>query len=162
MPGIKKLEIKAGLIVCKPANEVFEAIADPSKMSRYFISESTGRMEAGKTLTWKFPEMDMEFPVRIIATRKDEYISYNWDDMDGTETAVEIFLKPAGAGKTFVTVTEKSRENNEAGIQWLRQNTEGWANFLACLKAYLEYGINLRKEAFDISQLPITENQPPS
>jgi dihydrofolate reductase len=23
-------------------------------------------------------------------------------------------------------------------------NTEGWANFLACLKAYLEYGINLR------------------
>lgn len=28
-------------------------------------------------------------------------------------------------------------------------NTEGWANFLACLKAYLEYGINLRKGAFD-------------
>ena len=29
------------------------------------------------------------------------------------------------------------------------ENTEGWANFLACLKAYLEYGINLRKGAFD-------------
>lgn len=28
-------------------------------------------------------------------------------------------------------------------------NTDGWANFLACLKAYLEYGINLRKGAFD-------------
>jgi len=28
-------------------------------------------------------------------------------------------------------------------------NTGGWANFLACLKAYLEYGINLRKDSFD-------------
>lgn len=27
--------------------------------------------------------------------------------------------------------------------------SKGWANFLACLKAYLEYGINLRKGAFD-------------
>lgn len=28
-------------------------------------------------------------------------------------------------------------------------NTEGWANFLACMKAYLEYDIQLRKGAFD-------------
>jgi hypothetical protein len=48
-----------------------------------------------------------------------------------------------------VTVTEKSMENNEAGIKWLAENSGGWANFLACMKAYLEYGINLRKGAFD-------------
>jgi hypothetical protein len=46
-------------------------------------------------------------------------------------------------------VTEKSRDKDEAGLKWLMQNTEGWANFLACLKAWLEYGINLRKGAFD-------------
>ena len=50
---------------------------------------------------------------------------------------------------TVLTITEKSREPDEAGIKWLKSNTEGWANFLACLKAYLEYGINLRKGAFD-------------
>jgi hypothetical protein len=50
---------------------------------------------------------------------------------------------------TLVSITEKSRENDEAGIKWLIGNTEGWANFLACLKAWLEYGINLRKGAFD-------------
>jgi len=48
-----------------------------------------------------------------------------------------------------VTVSEKGRENDEPGIYWLKGNTEGWANFLACLKAYLEYGINLRQGAFD-------------
>jgi hypothetical protein len=52
-------------------------------------------------------------------------------------------------GSTVVTITEKSRNNDEAGIKWLTGNTAGWANFLACLKAFLEYGINLRKGAFD-------------
>jgi hypothetical protein len=48
-----------------------------------------------------------------------------------------------------VRITEKSRPCDEAGLKWLQGNTAGWANFLACLKAYLEYGINLRKGAFD-------------
>jgi hypothetical protein len=59
--------------------------------------------------------------------------------------------------EAFVTVREKSRDNDEAGIKWLKGNTAGWANFLACLKAYLEYGINLRKGAIDVSQLPKKE-----
>jgi hypothetical protein len=55
---------------------------------------------------------------------------------------------------TIVEVTEKSMKNDEAGIKWLKQNTEGWANFLSCLKAWLEYGINLRKGAFDFMKTP--------
>jgi uncharacterized protein YndB with AHSA1/START domain len=69
--------------------------------------------------------------------------------MDGIDLLAEIFLTPRAGDTTLVTVTEKSRNNDEAGIKWLMGNTEGWANFLACLKAYLEYGINLRKGAFD-------------
>lgn len=142
------LEVKATLQILKPVNEVFEAIVDPGKMSEYFISKSTGRMEEGKKLMWRFPEFDMEFPVRIDKIKKDKYISYHWDS-DGFELLVEIVLTPRGTHSTVVTITEKSRNNDEAGIKWLRGNTEGWANFLACLKAYLEYGINLRKGAFD-------------
>lgn len=58
-------------------------------------------------------------------------------------------LTPIDSTSTLVTITEKSMEKNEAGIKWLKGNTEGWANFLACLKAYSEYGINLRKGGFD-------------
>jgi len=58
-------------------------------------------------------------------------------------------LTPKANSSTLVTVTEKSRDNDEAGLKWLVGNTEGWANFLACLKAWLEYAINLRKGAFD-------------
>jgi uncharacterized protein YndB with AHSA1/START domain len=145
---VQSLEIKTAIQVLKPVNEVFEAIVDPIKMSNYFISKSSGRMETGKQIMWQFPEFDMEFPIRIGKVIKDVYISYYWD-VDGTELLVEMTLSPRGKGSTLVTITEKGRNNDEAGLKWLKGNTEGWANFLACLKAYLEYGINLRKGAFD-------------
>jgi len=39
------LEIKTTLQIAKPCPEVFEAIVNPEKMSNYFISKSSGRME---------------------------------------------------------------------------------------------------------------------
>ena len=141
------LEIKAGIQIQKPVNEVFEAIVNPEQMSNYFISQSSGRMEEGKTITWRFPEIDMDVPVRIGKVIQDEYVSYHWDNAD-SEMLVEITLTPKGKD-TVVIVTEKSAPNNEAGINWLKGNTEGWANFLACLKAWLEHGIRLREGAFD-------------
>ena len=155
MQSTQSLEIKAGLQVLKPINEVFEAIVDPGKMKNYFISKSSGYMKEGETLTWKFPEMDMEFPVKVGKIEKDSYISYYWNDFaDHKETFVEIKLTETEKGVTFIQITEKSRPNDEAGIGWLKRNTEGWANFLACLKAWMEYGIHLRKGAFNLSQLP--------
>jgi len=142
------LEVKAAIQIIKPANEVFEAIVDPEKMSNYFISHGSGRMENGKEITWKFPEFEQVAPIRVDKIEMDKYISFYWEN-DGVDLFVEMNLTPAGNSSTIVNISEKSRKNDEAGIKWLQGNTEGWANFLACLKAYLEYGINLRKGAFD-------------
>jgi uncharacterized protein YndB with AHSA1/START domain len=146
--GNENLEIKTAIQIIKPVHEVFEAIVDPDKMSNYFISNGSGRMEEGKEITWQFPEFDTKSPIRVGTIEKDKYISFYWV-MDGVELFVEITLSHIEDDATLVKVTEKSMPNNEAGIKWLMGNTEGWANFLACLKAYLEYGINLRKGAFD-------------
>ena len=146
--NITTLEIKTAIQIQKPAHDVFEAIVDPEIMCNYFISHSTGRMEAGKEILWKFPEFDEQFPVRVDKIEKNKYVSYYWDT-DGKELLVEMQLTNISDNSTLVTITEKSMPNDEAGIKWLKGNTEGWANFLACLKAYLEYGINLRQGAFD-------------
>ena len=45
----KALQVITQLPMAKPAREVFEAIVDPEKMSHYFISSGSGRMESGKT-----------------------------------------------------------------------------------------------------------------
>lgn len=144
----EQLEVKAALQIQKSATEVFQAIVDPEKMKNYFISESTGPMEEGKLLVWKFPEFEEEAPVRVGNMEQDKYISFYWD-IDEEELLTEIELRPAGNNSTVVHISEKSRPNDEKGITWLQRNTEGWANFLACLKAYLEYGINLREGSFD-------------
>ena len=148
------LQIKTGIRIAKPAHEVFEAIADPEKMSNYFISKSSGRMEEGQTVEWGFPEMDLTFPVQVKKAEPGKAIAFCWTNQNGNETIVDIELKPVDAATTFVVITEGEEAMNEKGIEWLKGNTEGWANFLACLKAWLEYGINLRKGAFDPSQMP--------
>jgi uncharacterized protein YndB with AHSA1/START domain len=142
------LEIKAELQIQKPSSEIFEAIVDPQKMSNYFISKSTGLMEEGNNLIWNFHEFDIDIPIRVGKIEQDKYISYYWTVGD-QELLVEMTLTPREDNSTLVTITEKSKNNDEEGIKWLMGNTEGWANFLACLKAYLEYGINLRKGGFD-------------
>jgi uncharacterized protein YndB with AHSA1/START domain len=145
---IESLELKVAIQILKPASTVFEAIVDPEKMTNYFISKSSGRMVEGRELIWGFPEFDAEFPINVAKIVQDKYISYHWE-IDGETLLVEMTLEPFEDDSTVVTITEKSRANDEAGIKWLMGNTGGWANFLACLKAYLEYGINLRKGAFE-------------
>ena len=110
-------------------------------------------MEAGSSLVWRFPEFDMDVPVEVGKVIPDSLISYEWDN-DGKKTAVEMHLTAVNDNVTIVEITEKSMDNDEAGIKWLKQNTEGWANFLCCLKAWLEYGINLRNGAFDFMKTP--------
>lgn len=144
----QKLEINVAMQIQKPMNEVFEAIVNPEKMTHYFISESTGTIEEGKNLIWKFPEFDFECPVRVGKIEKDKYISYYWEN-SGKELLVEITLSESLNNSTLVSISEKEMKNNEAGLKWLSGNSFGWSNFLACLKAYLEYGINLRKGSFD-------------
>ncbi len=145
---MQKLQIKVALQIGKPVSAVFEAIVDPAHMSGYFISKGSGRMEEGKTVTWKFPEFEAEDPVRVGKIEQDKLITFYWH-IDGIEHTVEISLETRENDSTLVSIIEKERENDAGGINWLIGNTEGWANFLCCLKAYLEYGINLRKGGYD-------------
>ena len=144
----RTLEIETAIGILKTPHEVFEAIVDPARMSNYFISQGSGRLEEGKVIMWRFPEFDFEFPVKVARIEKDSFVSFRWES-DGIDLLVEMTLTARGSGSTVVRITEKSRELDEDGLKWLQGNTAGWANFLACLKAWVEYGINLRKGAFD-------------
>lgn len=143
-----KIQINVAIQIQKPADEVFEAIVNPALMSNYFISKSSGKMEEGKSLIWNFPEFDADAPVKVGKIIANELITFYWE-INGVDVEVTMLLEQTQDGSTVVRITEKEMDNNDAGINWLKGNTEGWANFLACLKAYLEYGINLRKGAFE-------------
>jgi uncharacterized protein YndB with AHSA1/START domain len=140
-----RLESNATLQIQKPINEVFEGIVNPEKMTKYFISESSGRLETGKEVIWKFPEFPDKFLIKNIKIETNRSISFIWDP----ETVVTIILETLPDNSTLVRVNENGKELTENNIKWVLENTEGWANFLACIKAFLEYGIQLRKGAFE-------------
>ena len=140
-----KLESNAAIQIQKPLKEVFEGIVNPENMTKYFISESSGRLETGKEVIWKFPEFDDTFVINEIETDNNRFISFVWDP----ETVVKITLEKLPDNSTLVRVNENGKELNETNLKWALENSGGWANFLACMKAYLEYGIQLRKGAFD-------------
>jgi uncharacterized protein YndB with AHSA1/START domain len=139
------LESNATIQIQKPIEEVFEGIVNPEKMTKYFISESSGRLESGKEVIWKFPEFEDKFPVKEIKIVNNSSISFVWDP----ETVVIITLEKLPDDSTIVRVNENGKELNDDNLKWALENSGGWANFLACMKAYLEYGIQLRKGAFD-------------
>ncbi len=139
------LETNAILQIQKPIAEVFEGIVNPKKMTNYFISESSGRLETGNDVIWKFPEFDAVFPIKEVKTQGNHSVSFVWDP----ETVVKITLEELPDYSTLVRVNENGKEFNPDNLKWALENSGGWANFLACMKAYLEYGIQLRKGAFD-------------
>lgn len=140
-----RLESNAIIQIQKPVEEVFEGIINPEKMTQYFISESSGKMETGKELIWKFPEFDATFPITKVKTETNHLISFVWDP----ETVVRITLEKLEDNSTIVRVHEGKKDLTDDNLKWALENSGGWANFLACMKAYLEYGIQLRKGAYD-------------
>ena len=140
-----RLESNAIIQIQKPIEDVFEGIVNPEKMTKYFISESSGRLETGKEVIWKFPEFEDKYPVKEIKIENNSSISFVWDP----ETVVIITLEKLPDDSTIVRVNENGKELNEDNLKWALENSGGWANFLACMKAYLEYDIQLRKGAFE-------------
>lgn len=140
-----KLTAKAALQIQKPIDEVFEAIVNPDKITNYFIAKSSGRMETGKELIWEFGDFPGEFPVKVREVIANKSISFVWDE----DTVVHITLDQQPDKSTVVKITEGDKELSEENLRWLTDNTSGWTNFLDCMKAYLEYGVYLRKGAFD-------------
>jgi uncharacterized protein YndB with AHSA1/START domain len=139
----ERIKTKVQMGILKPAHEVFEAIVDPGKMNKYFITTSTGRMESGKTLIWRWDDFDASHEVRVKDVEKDKLVSFTWVG-SGVECLVVITLEQKGENRTLVKITESDWSADFEGAKMCMGQVEGWTHFLCCLKAYLEYGVNLR------------------
>lgn len=139
----ERIKTKVQMGILKPAHEVFEAIVDPDKMNKYFITTSTGRMESGNTLTWSWEDFDVAHEVEVQSVGKDKLVSFTWEG-SGVECLVAITLEPKGDSQTLVKITESDWPADFEGATRCMGQVEGWTHFLCCLKAFLEYGVNLR------------------
>ena len=154
------LKFRVAARIARPVHEVFEAVADPDKLSHYFTTGGAkGRLEAGATVTWDFHDFPGAFPVEVVDVVPDEKIVLKWQANEGEppnveggemkeldyNTTVTMSFKDLGDGRTLVEIAEEGWRVNEGALQASYGNCQGWSQMLCALKVWLEHGINLRE-----------------
>ncbi len=151
-----ELKFEVQTRIQKPLHEVFAGVQDPGKLSQYFTTGgASGPLETGATVIWEFADFPGGFPVRCIEVIPNELIVFEWPAEsssnalgDAPRTRVEMRFEELKPGSTLVRIVESGWKETEADLKRSYGNCEGWMNMGCCLKAYLEYGINLRKGFF--------------
>lgn len=142
----------------RPVEQVFEAVADPAQLSRYFTTGGAqGRLESGATVMWDFHDFPGAFPVEVIEVVPNEKIVLEWDATEGDsgaigakmaeagyKTTVTMLFKALEDGRTLVEIVEEGWRDVPGGVRSAFNNCEGWTGMLAAMKVWLEHGINLR------------------
>lgn len=151
------LKFKVSGRIARPVEEVFEAVADPAKLSAYFTTGgAVGRMETGATVQWEFADFPGAFPVEIVEVEPNRRIVLQWEANEGPPedgdavirtaymTTVVFTFAPLDDGRTLVTIEEGGWRETPTGLKAAFGNCQGWSQMLAALKAWVEHGINLR------------------
>ncbi|MCM2534576.1 SRPBCC family protein [Neobacillus pocheonensis] len=134
-------QVTTKLKINKPANEVFEAIVDPSKIGNFWFSSSSERWEQGKTVTLRYDEYNAEGAINVLEVENNKKIVFSWGGY-GQKTVVTITLKEADTS-TIIEVNESGlKEDDPEIVAKMIGQKEGWVYTLTCLKGYMENGIN--------------------
>lgn len=138
---------KVSARIAKPVVEVFDAIVDPDKLSGYFttIGGASGPLVTGTTVRW-WDLVDMNV-VEVVPNR---LIHLQWPPNGTHPEPVDIRMEfdVLDDGATLVTISESGYPDGAAALKTTYSTCSGWTHMLACLKAWIEYGINLREGNF--------------
>ncbi len=155
-----ELKFRVAARIAKPVHEVFEAVADPARLSRYFTTGGAkGRLETGATVTWDFADLPGAFPVYVTEVVPDERIVLEWQANEGEppnveggeltdadyRTTVTMSFKALDDGRTLVEIAEEGWRFNDGALKASYGNCQGWSQMLCALKMWVEHGINLRE-----------------
>ncbi|WP_166039833.1 SRPBCC domain-containing protein [Sphingosinicella sp. YJ22] len=153
------LKFKVSARIAKPVEDVFEAVADPGKLSRYFTTGGArGRLETGATVTWSFHDFPGAFPVEVVEVVPNERIVLRWEATEGEvdkeagtyepggyQTTVTMTFAPLDDGRTLVEISEEGWRETPGGLAASYGNCMGWSQMLCALKMWVEHGINMRE-----------------
>jgi uncharacterized protein YndB with AHSA1/START domain len=145
-----ELKFKVQTKIQRPLSEVFDGVYNPDKITRYFATESaSGPLDEGAKVIWRFADYPGDVPLVVKKVIPNQLIAFEWASGEGGyNTQVELTFEPIDAQSTLVTITEGTWHETQKGLDSSYGNCYGWMNMSCCLKAFLEYGINLRKGFF--------------
>ena len=134
---------RAGMLIRKPADEVYEAFVDPHITTRFWFTKSSGRLEVGKRLRWEWEMYGASTTLEVKMLEPGKSILIEWG-LEDRATSVEWTFTPRGNNTTFVDITNYGfTGDGDTVVDQAMDSSAGFGLVLAGLKAYLEYGIIL-------------------
>ena len=148
-----ELKFQVQTKIQKPVQEVFDAVYNPKKSSGYFTNGgASAPLDEGTTVEWAFADNPgdekLKFPVEVKQVIENELIVLGWEGAKGLNTRVEMRFEAAG-DDTIVRISETGWRETQSDLDSSYLNCFGWGQMLCCMKAYVEYGIDLRKGAYE-------------
>ena len=143
---VKTLTVKVEIGIAKPVGKVFQAVLRPVP---FFIKKASGPIRERAKIVWEFAEMAEGFTIDVKKVEADKLIRFEWPRGESKEmNTVEFRFKPFSKTVTTVFVSESGWSDSKKWREASYRNCMGWTHMICSLKAYLEYGVNLRKGAF--------------
>ena len=131
------------MLIRKPVVEVFEAFMNPEITTKFWFTKSSGRLEAGKQVTWSWEMYNASSDVTVKDVEQNKRILIEWSGY-GSPTTVEWIFTPFGNDATFVSITNSGFSGDgDVLVKQALDSTGGFTWVLAGLKAYLEHNIIL-------------------
>lgn len=148
-----ELKFQVQTKIQKPIEEVFDAVYNPDKLSGYFTNGgASAPLDEGTTVEWAFADNPgdekMKFPVTVEKVIPNELIVLEWQGAKTHNTRVEMNFEKTGPEETLVKISETGWKENQEDLDTSYGSCYGWSHMIFGLKAFVEYGINLRKGAF--------------
>lgn len=134
---------KTGMLIRRPAADVFEAFVSPDITTRFWFTRSSGRLEEGRQVHWEWEMYGISIPVTATAIEPNKRIVIEWPGYGGP-TIVEWTFTPQADDTTFVRITEAGfTGDGDNLVKQVTDSTQGFTMVLAGLKALLEYDVRL-------------------
>ncbi|WHX47241.1 SRPBCC family protein [Paenibacillus woosongensis] len=132
--------VRTGMLIRRPVEEVFEAIADPSITTKFWFTKSSGRLEAGKRIRWEWEMYGVGTDVDVLEIEANRRILLNWSPPD--IQSVEMVFTPFSDSETYLSVTNSGfKGDGDQAVQDALDAMGGFTMVLCALKALLEHGI---------------------
>lgn len=150
------IQVDTQMLIRKPISEVFQAFIDPAVTTQFWFTESSGKLEEGKTVTWNWNMYGVSTNVQVLKIVPDKLIATLWGD---PAVNVDYEFTSMGPDKTYVVIKNYGHPlKGEELIAAIKDNTGGFTTVLDGLKAWLEHGIQLN---LVLDKFPNQLNSPP-
>ena len=135
---------RAGMLIRRPPAEVFEAFVDPAITRRFWFTDGSERLAAGRRVRWTWGMYGVHADVDVRVVEPPARLVIEWPDEGGPTTVEWRFTERDDGASTFVEIEDAGFGGDaDLVVRQVGDAAGGFALVLAGCKAWLEHGIEL-------------------